>query len=215
VISSPHRGGPWGLLLKPHGLEGVVSCLVELDLADLPLTQRPEGHAGSLDRDSTSSASSPHTPHGNDCVGRSSISSTGIEAALLEILVAALHKGTTCRVTVVDGRIRSIRLRVVDLHLRMHVPQHPVDVLVAVAAKHTADNLHVLLRHRLLRQACRCQTLSAVPVELDAGDLAVSHGPDGRAQERHLDIAALGAGLVARQHYTRPWPASITSSTPA
>src|SRR5205823_5914135 len=67
-------------------------------------------------------------------------------------------------------------------------------------ASSALDDLHVLLRHRLLLQPCRCQTLSAVPVELDAGDLAVSHGPDGRAQERHLDIAALGAGVVARQN---------------
>src|SRR3954454_6005721 len=130
---------------QPGGLEGLGSGLVELDPADLSVTQRPKGDAVSLHRDFTRSAPPSHAAHGNYRVRRSVDQLDGLEPAVLEILVAALQEGATRRMTAVDGRIRSVRFRVVELDLRMRLAQQPVDVLFAEPAQHPTHNLHVLL----------------------------------------------------------------------
>src|SRR4051794_13338560 len=101
------------LLRQPHGLEGFVPGLVELDPPYLAVIKRPHRNAVGGNGDPTSSAPPPHPPDGDDCIWGGVDKLSGVEAALLEVLKAALHERVTHRETVVGRSIRSVRVGVV------------------------------------------------------------------------------------------------------
>jgi hypothetical protein len=86
--------------------------------------------------------------------------------------------------------------------LQMVIRQCQVGVEVASVegVNNPVLKLHVRLRHRLVRQLHGQQALSAIPVELDAGDLAVSHRPYRSPQEGDLGARTLRAGVIVRKH---------------
>src|SRR4051812_21654682 len=79
----------------------------------------------------------------------------------------------------------------------------------------TSDHLvldpHVLLRHRLLREAHGSEGLIVVEEELGSGDLAVADGPDRGEARVRFDAAslALSAPLAPRENSVGPYGENV------
>src|ERR1051326_2560840 len=187
------------LLLQPHGFEGVgvVEAIpVPDDLAVLELGQTC---VGVVELDPALSASAPYMTQGDDSIA---------EVAKLRPLNVAYGKALVPVPDVFE------EAPVASDHGGLSAEHHPEDavplnfgvelvkegfvVAAVVRLDCTLECLHVLLRHRLLRQTDRFEGLRVVPEELLVEDPALAHGEDDR--QLHIRLRALACATVDMPH---------------
>src|SRR5262249_17697091 len=153
-----------GLLLQPHGFEGVAPCLVHACAGHLTVSQRP-GHRSESRDFHTARSTAPARVRDDDDGIWWHVDDLGYVEAHVQLLHATGQPPAPLLRAAVDAGIGTLRRRPVQLRLSGHVRQCGVEIPFVAPQPKPTHHIHVLLRHRAYPRssASRSPTARASP----------------------------------------------------
>ena len=146
---------------------------------DLPATQLVDGPALLVYCDAAVTAT--HAEPVEDKHAIAEVSELGVvRADLLEALKQVVEVTSQACVTAIDPVLDHARHRRHPLALRVPELDHRIELFTLERFEGLAHDLHVLLRHRLLRQAHRFEGIIIIEEELFENDATMADRADDR-----------------------------------
>src|SRR5215211_7329151 len=182
------------LLPQPHGFEGFAWVPEPLEARCLPFADRPDGAVSALDLSPAAATASPHCGYHRDalaCVDEALDVHAEVSDCVVE-LVGDRRKGLDAYPgSTFEGIawIDPLDIGVQQVRLRWGGAGSPARV-------NPADELHVLLRHRLLPQPHGFEGLSFLQEQPPFRDFPVLQGEQERELHLHLDAALPAAAAL-------------------